>query len=100
MAAIPPNPVEMRVTRARSIGANRMDGFCSEFNTDGQKASAVRRVPREFLDASMNEDGETYAHCTRRNHHDDAANEMDTNALACRRRFFRPDADRRFGAGG
>jgi hypothetical protein len=44
MAAMPPNPVEMSVARARSIGANRMDGHCSEFNIDGQKAS--RGTPR------------------------------------------------------
>src|SRR5579863_10434768 len=30
IAAVPPNPVEMSVTSARNIGANRMDGFCSD----------------------------------------------------------------------
>src|SRR5271163_2882106 len=36
MAAVPPSPVEIKVTKARSTGANRMDGSCSEFDSDRQ----------------------------------------------------------------
>src|SRR5580698_899218 len=36
MAAVPPSPVEIKVTKARSTGANRMGGSCSEFDSDRQ----------------------------------------------------------------
>jgi hypothetical protein len=36
MAAVPPSPVEIKVTKARSTGANRMGESCSEFDGDRQ----------------------------------------------------------------
>ena len=61
MAVVPPNPVETSVTMARSIGAHRMNEYCSEFNTDGQIQPAAGNQTRPSGVANMNEHGETYA---------------------------------------